>query len=262
MSSETTQTVGIYDVLAWLEANKKAVIICFSVVVVLWFGFEIYQWKSEQTELAASDALMDLTTPAAVRDTATPPDPSAYLKVAQEYPSTTAGQRALLLAASSLFTEGKYTEAQTRFSQFLHDRPQGAFAATAAYGIATCLEAEGKRDDALAAYQNLSVRFPNSSVLEDAKLAMARIYEAKKQPEQALRLYDELAKPSSMGSVGSEAMTLRQDLLLQHPELAKTNAPTATATNLVNLAKTNASAGASNSVKAVVKTNAAGATTK
>ena len=42
----------------------------------------------------------------------------------------------MLLAASALFTEGKYAEAQTDFRRYLDEQPQSPFAATAADPIA------------------------------------------------------------------------------------------------------------------------------
>jgi predicted negative regulator of RcsB-dependent stress response len=237
MSSDTTQTAGLYEILAWLETNKKTVAVGFVAAVVVWFGVEVYQWRTDQVELSASDALLSLKTPIG-GDTNAPAPAADYLKVAAQYPSTAAGQRASLLAAGALFAEAKYTQAHDEFAKFLRERPQSPFAATAAYGVATCLEAEGKQDEALAAYQNLPVRFPGAGVLGDAKLAMARIYEAKKQPELALRAYDELTKSAAMmDSTASEAFMRRQDLLSQHPELAKTNAPANTLTNTITLPK-------------------------
>jgi predicted negative regulator of RcsB-dependent stress response len=240
MSSEATQTVTVYDVLAWIESNKKSLLVGFVAAVVIGFGIAIYRYNADQRELAASDALLKLKTTLSSSDTANPPDAADYLKVAQQYPGTSAAERALLLAGSTLFTQGKYAEAQAEFSKFQRDRPQGPFAATAAYGIAASLEAQGKQDEALAPYQNLSVRYPNSSVLDDAKLAIARIYEAKNQPKQALQMYDELTKPGALSTTGSEAMLRKDDLLTRHPELAKTNAPLAEASTMVRPASSNA----------------------
>jgi predicted negative regulator of RcsB-dependent stress response len=238
MSSEATQTMTVYDLLAWLEANKKGLIVGFVAAVVIGFGIAIYRYNVDQKELAASDALLKLKTSFGSTDLTNQATASEYLKVAQEYPGTTAADRAILLAASALFTQGRYGDAQGEFSKFLRDRPQSPFAATAAYGVATSLEAQGKVDEALTAYQNLSVRFPNSSILEDAKMATARVYESKKQPEQALRIYDEILKAPGVGSAGAQAMTRKDDLLARFPELAKTNAPAAT-TNAVVLPSTN-----------------------
>ena len=238
MSSEATQTTTVYDVLAWLETNKKPLIIAFVVAVLIGFGIAVYRWKSDQTELAASDALLGLKAQLGPGDVGTPTEAAAYLKVARDFPGTDAADRALLLAAGALFTEGKFTESKAQFSAFVHDRPQSPFAATAAYGEAVCVEALGKQDEALGDYQSLAVRFPNSSVLESAKLAAARILEAKNQPESALRIYDELSRSGGAGMAGmsSEALARKQSLLAKHPELAKTNAPPAAVSPSTNSA--------------------------
>jgi predicted negative regulator of RcsB-dependent stress response len=243
MSSEATQTVTAYEVLAWLEANKKALAVGFIAAVVIGFGVAAYRWKTEQKELAASDALLKLKPALGGSETAVPQDPSSYLRIAEQFPGTSTADRALLLAGSAYFENGKYAEAQAQFSKFLRDCPQSPFAATAAYGVAASLEAQGKKDEALAGYQNLSVRYPGASVLDDAKLGAARVYEGKKQFDSALRIYEELAKPAAgMGSATSLANDRRQALLAAHPELAKTNAPAAAAATMVVPAKTNAAA--------------------
>jgi predicted negative regulator of RcsB-dependent stress response len=252
MSSEATQTLSIYDVLGWLDANKRGLIIGAIAIVVIGFAVAAYEWRKDQTELAASDALLGLQASLNPRHASSQPSATALLKVAQDYPGTTAGERAMLLAAGTLFTDGKYPEAQEEFSKFVRERPQSPFAATAAYGVAACLEAEGKKEEALAAYQNLSVRFPNASVLDDSKLAIARIYQSKKQPEMALRIYDELARGGAMGGSASEAMMRKQELLSKYPNLAPTNAPAAASvktipvlksTNAMGRAATNANPG-------------------
>ncbi len=256
MSSEATPTVTAYEVLAWLETNKKQLIIAFAAAVVVGFAIGIYRYTVDQKELAASDALLKLKSTIGGDEAAASTDPSAFLKVAEQYSGTSAADRAVLLAAGAMFANGKYAEAQAEFSKFLRDQPQSPFAATAGYGVAAAVEAQGKRDEALTAYQNLAVRYPNSSVVEEAKLAVARIYEAKNQPELALRQYDELTKVGGLGVPNNDAASRREALLLKHPELAKTNAPAANATTLVTPAKP-VSAVISNAM--TLQTNAAAA---
>lgn len=241
MSSDVTQSARLYEVLAWLETNKKSLAIAFGVAVVVGFGIAAYRYSTHQNELAASDALLKLRASPDRSDSTPPAAPAAYLKVAEEYSGTGAGERALLLGASALFTENKYAEAQNEFARFLREQPQSPFAATAAYGIAAALEAQGKQDAALTEYLNLSVRYPNSTVLDEAKLAIARIQEAKGQPALALRAYDELLRLGTMSPASSEARSRRQALLTKHPELAKTNAPSGTV-GTVTGAGTNAAA--------------------
>jgi TolA-binding protein len=198
--------------------------------VLAGFAVGIYRYSTHQNELAANEALLKLKPALSTAENAVPPDPAAYLRVAEEYAGTAAGDRALFLAAGALFAEGKYAEAHAQFAKFLQASPQSPFAAMAAYGMAAALEAQGKQEEALTSYQNLPVRYPNASILDDAKFALGRIYEAKKQPEQALRAYEELTKAGVMSSVSAEAASRKQAILAQHPELAATNAPAATTT--------------------------------
>ncbi|MFO1499316.1 MAG: tetratricopeptide repeat protein [Verrucomicrobiota bacterium] len=226
MSSEATQqSMGLYDFLAWVETNKKPLLIGVVAAIVLGFGYGIYQYSVHQKEFAASDALLKLKNSLGTGQNAAAPDPAAYLQITRDYAGTGAAERALLLAATAYFDAGKYAEAHEQFVKFLREYPQSPFAATAGYGAAACLEGQGKRDEALAAYQNLSVRFPNSTILDEAKLAMGRIHEVKNQPEQALRDYEDLIKAGTMTSAGAEAVQRKEAVLTKHPELAKTNAP-------------------------------------
>ena len=86
-----------------------------------------------------------------------PVSASEFANVANQYRGTGAAERAGLLGAGALFTEGKYTEAQTEFNKFLSGYPDSSWAGEAAYGVAASLEALNKRDEALTAYQNVTV---------------------------------------------------------------------------------------------------------
>src|ERR1041385_5724644 len=90
MSSEATQTVTVYDLLAWLEANKKGLGVGFIAAVVLGFGIAVYRYNVDQKELAASDALLKLKAALGNSELTNQASPSEYLKVAQDYPGTSA----------------------------------------------------------------------------------------------------------------------------------------------------------------------------
>ena len=228
MSSDATQSIGVYDVLAWLETNKKPLIIGFVTAVVVSFGIVTYRYSANQKEVAASDALLRLRTSISASEGAPQAASGDFLKIAEEHAGTAAAARAFLLVGPNLFAEGKYAEAHAQFVRFLHEHAQSPFASTAAYGAAAALEAQGKTDEALTAYQNLPVRYPNSPLLDDAKLAVGRIQESKNQPELALRSYEELVKTAAMSTAGTEAKARQDALLARHPELVKTNAPVST----------------------------------
>ena len=220
----------IYDLLAWLEANKAKVATVAVILVAVGFGIATMRYMAEQKELKASGELLALKA-TIVQNTNLPPVTAAALtKVAQEYSGTSAGERARILAASTLFTEGKYAEAETAFKAFLNEYPESAWRATAAYGVATAQEAQNK-PEAVTSYQSVTTSYSRSSLADDAKLALARIHEQKNQPADALRIYNELLAPAP-GSTGQEpphrqASELKEALLRAHPELATNDAPVA-----------------------------------
>ncbi len=237
MSSDSNVPGSLYDFVAWLEVNKKQIIVVSVVLVVAGFAAYVWSYHQDARDLEANDALVSLNAAAeSPRDRK--PDPAALLKVAKDYAGTTAAERAKLLAAGAMFESGNYSEAEKLFDQFLKDRPGSPLAPSAAYGVAASLEAEGKVDQAIAAYQNVTVKYPNSSVAAEAKLNLARNY-TKTQPAAALKIYDELSAGGPMRA--PEILMLRERLLSEHPELRKTNAApakvtgTTGSTNLNNL---------------------------
>lgn len=225
MNSDQQQTTpegaGMIEALAWLEVNKKRLAVGAVVLLVVGFGVYLYNYFDEQKEVKASADLIALK-PALTGSTNEAPVPaSAYLKVAEQHPGTTAAERALILAAGAYFTEGKYGEAQAQFDRLLREHPSSKWAADASYGIAASLESQGKRDEALTAYQRVPTAYPNSSVVNEARLAMARIFEAKNQPAEALKQYDDITRGGMMTMRSQDAMMRRSQLVKQHPELEK-----------------------------------------
>lgn len=218
----------IYDLLAWLEVNKKKVAIAAGVLVLVGFAVATLRYLKEQKEATASAELLALKPSLAPQTNVPPAQPSAFLKVAEQYPSTSAAERALIFAATALFTDKKYAEAEREFSRFVKEHSDSAWVSEAAFGVAKAQEAQNKLNEAQASYQNVATAYANSSVAEEAKLSLARVYELRKQPDQALRTYNELLAPrpgAQPGETGNrEAFQRKEALLRAHPEL-NTNAP-------------------------------------
>jgi predicted negative regulator of RcsB-dependent stress response len=217
----------VYDLLAWVELNRVKVATMAVVLVAVGFGIATVRYFAEQKEVKASGALLALKVPVSAGTNTPAVSAESLMKVSQEYSGTRAAERAQILAASALFTEGKYAEAETAFKGFLNEYPESAWRATAAYGIATAQEAQNK-PDAVTSYQTVATSYSRSSLADDAKLALARIHEQKNQPAEALRIYNELLAPVP-GSTGEEpphrqASELKEALLRAHPDLAATNA--------------------------------------
>ncbi|MGZ8940343.1 MAG: tetratricopeptide repeat protein [Limisphaerales bacterium] len=236
----------IYDLLAWLEANRMKVLAAFIVLTLIGFAIATMRHMREQKELQASGQLLALRATLTANTNIPPVAATAFAKVAQDFSGTAAAERARILAASTLFTEGKYAEAETAFKAFQNDFANSQWRSIAAYGVATAQEAQNK-PEAVAAYQNVATSFSKSAVADDAKLALARIHEQKNEPAEALRIYNEILAPRS-GALQMEApnrtATDRKDALLRaHPEL---NVTTNTAPAMTELPSALPTAGAPN----------------
>lgn len=258
MTQKEQESAWLYEVWAWLEVNRKRVIVgAVGALVVVVIGYVLF-WKRGQTELNADDALLSLRPTAAASGAKPAASPEDFLKVAAEHASTAAAERALLLAAGRFYDEGKYAEAQAQYEKALGHDASGLLAPLAALGVATSLDAQDKVDAAMAAYQAVVSKYPDSPAAADAKMAMAFLHESRNEPEQALKLYDEVAANRAAGRTAMEASTKREELLKVHPELAKTNTPVALPAAIpavTNSATTTNTAAATNTTAAVA-TNA------
>jgi TolA-binding protein len=224
----TQRGADFYDLLAWLEVNKAKVAVAVVILIGIGFAVAAMRYLKDQKEAAASAELLALKPALAPQTNVPPAQPSAFLKVAEQYPGTSAGERAEVFAATSFFTDGKYADAEREFSRFVKEHPESPWAAEAAYGAATALEAQNKLPEAQSAYQNVAAAYASSSIAEDAKLGLARVYELRKQPDQALRIYNDLLAPrpgSQPGEMGSQAAFQRKEALLRENPNLSTNAP-------------------------------------
>jgi tetratricopeptide (TPR) repeat protein len=225
MDAEQTQSDSYYNFLAWLEVNKRKVMIWAAaalVVVIVAVAVVSYQ---QQKERRASEALSDVRSPSTG---AAPPPPGtadAYLKVSRDHAGTEAAGRALLLGAATKFQEGAYADAQKLYEQFIRDYPASRWLAVAHFGVASSLDAQGKTADATRQFEQVRRQFPNDPVSDETKLALGRLYETQDRPADAYKLYDELLKANPYGGLGSEAGLRQAELVEKHPELAKTNLP-------------------------------------
>jgi predicted negative regulator of RcsB-dependent stress response len=215
----------MYEFLAWLETNRKKLIIGASVVVVVAVVFSFYRYQANQRELRANEALFKLGLPLGREESGARPNANAYLKVANDYVNTRAGERAMMMAAGALFGENNYAGAADLFAKFQSTYTSSPMVPLAQLGVATCLDAQDKTDAALKAYQEVVSKYSAEPVANQARLAIARIFEGKKQPEQALKLYDELGRADALGIWRAEVVQRREALMKLYPQLAPTNTP-------------------------------------
>jgi predicted negative regulator of RcsB-dependent stress response len=224
-NNSTEPTLGI-QLQTWVEVNKKKLIIgVLGVGVAIFLGVMLYNYQAEK-EARASQALSDIKLPASPMQPVPPGTADQLLKFADEYRGSKAAPRALLMSASLAFTEGNYAEAEKRFARVAQEYPSSLWLSEAAYGVAASLDAGGKTNEAIAKYEEIRKRYASSPVIDQTKLALARLYE-KSKPEEAFRLYDEIMKanPAQYSGIGNEAGMNLEDLLKQHPELAKLREP-------------------------------------
>ena len=215
-------------VWAWFESNKKQALWGAGIVVVIGVIVSFVLYRQNETQVAASEALSNVSVPQLTGAGSRTDAVEAYLKVAASYPGSSAGARALLLAAGSLFVEGKYAEAKTQFERFTREYSDSPFRGEALLGIATCLDAQGKTVEAIAAYKDLIDHHPGESVLPQARFALGRLYEAQHDPDQARNQFEEVEHADPYGSLGSEAGMRLEELKMKYPTvmIPKTPMPT------------------------------------
>ena len=227
MDADASRSTGLIGVLAWVEVNKKRLLIGAGAAVLVIATVVLLILQQAQKELAASQALSDVRVPFSAATVPAPGTADALLKLANERKGTKAAARALLLSAGLLFaenTEKGYTEAQKRFAQVAQDYPDSPWVGEANLGVAASLAALGKTAEATAKYESMRLRFASSPVIDEVKLGLARLYEAAK-PEEAFKLYEELLKENPNTAVAMEANMQQEQLLKLRPELAKLKEP-------------------------------------
>ena len=227
MESEAAQIPLWQQAWVWFEANKKPALWGAGAVVVVSLIVALVLYRRNEAEVASSEALSNVAIPGA--SSASRGDvANAFLKVATTYPNSRAGARALLLAAASLFTEGKYPEATAQFERFTREYASSPFRGEALLGIASCLSAQGKTSEAAAAYKDLIDRRLSEYVLPQARFALGCCYEAQNKPELARNLFEEVERNNPSSSLGSEAGMRLEELKLKYPNLAIPAAPPTT----------------------------------
>src|SRR5881275_1408656 len=95
--------------VAWYDANKQQAQLGALILILVGIALGYFFWHSSEKDVASGEALTSVTLSlegpnGSLRPGAAP----ALLKVATDYPGSKAGARARLLAAGSLFDEGKY----------------------------------------------------------------------------------------------------------------------------------------------------------
>ena len=217
----------MFKLWPWFEANLKRISYVAGAIVILVFFYFYYSYSQKQKEMSAGLALSQV-----IFSNGGSQQADAYLKIAADYPGTTAGQRALMEGAAALFVTGKFPEAQAQFQKFLDTFPDNLFTPEALLGLAASLSAQGKTDLAIGAYQKAAAQTADLTVAANAKFAIARSYDAQGKIAEAMKLYEEIARAYSNTSMGNEAGLRAMELKKKLPAAAKPAPTTAAPLNL------------------------------
>ena len=209
-----------------IEANWIRIALGSGVILVAAMLISFYSWQREQKEITAGKALTQFMI-SVPRNATDDQQADLFLKIAGDYQGTSAGQRALLQGAAMLFEAGRYADAQTQFQKFLDAHPDSLFAAQAALGVATSLDAQGKTDLAAGAYQRV-INIPSDvTAASSAKFALAQIDERQNKLTEAMNLYEDIVRNNPNSVLASEAGLRAMELKMKLPSATPSTAPAA-----------------------------------
>src|SRR5437899_1938961 len=217
MDSDAAQLPAFDRLEIWIGKNRTQALTGAAIVIAVGLIVGFYIWHKGEKETNASEALASLSMPTGPGPRADAAD--AYLKVAAAYPNSSAAARAVLLAGSTFFVEGKYDQAKAQFEKFVHEYRDTAFMGQALLGIAASLDAQNKTDEAIRAYKDLTEHHSGDPAVPQAKFALGRLFEAQGKPELARAQFEDVARSEPYSSIGSEAGMRLEELRMKHPEL-------------------------------------------
>ncbi len=216
MSSNSEESPGWIEFLAWLEVHKQKLLLAGVGISLIGVTLYVAKWRADQKEQVAGAALYELQIK---QNQADDVKAEEFLALSETYAGTSAGGRALLLAARAHFVNGQFDPARKQFKQFLKLYDSSGFLDNALYGVAACHDAVGELEEAKSAYQAVVERFANTPIAAQAKLAIAGIYETQSKLEEALALYEELNRPGVPSIYTARASERLGKILKAHPEL-------------------------------------------
>jgi predicted negative regulator of RcsB-dependent stress response len=211
----TNDSLDFDNLMSWLHYNRKPLAIGGTVVAVALIAFALYSWKKNQNEVDANSALFALPSLVGAGEKTTEVRADDFQKIANEYPSTRVAERAEIIAAGVLFTDGKYAEAEKQFAKFSSEHEGSPLQSEAALGVAASLEAQGKISEAVTKYQELIAKYSGDNVIPPAKLTLARLLETQNKSEEALKYYDDLMRSNNPYDPWAAEARERRELLLQ-----------------------------------------------
>ena len=197
--------------LDWFRINSRMVTIASIVVAAAAFGFWFYNrsavLKAENADrklLAAKQSLTSGNVPLAQSD---------LKKVADQYPSTSAGAEAGMLLAQSKLEQGDYQGAVTSLKDLTGKIPSGPYATPIHVLLGDAYAQLAKYAEAAAEYAKASelTTAPNERALLLAKIG--RVQTAAGNAAKAREAWEALAKQNDNAGLAAEARVRLGELL-------------------------------------------------
>jgi len=116
------------------------------------------------------------------------------LQVRKEYPSSKAGEQALLLMGNIFYQRADYDKALQAYQEYLEQYPGGSWVVLAGIGKGYTLETQGRYEDAAAIFRTLGERYKDSSLGIEALLGLARSLSHLDRPAEAVEVYRRIAE--------------------------------------------------------------------
>ncbi len=222
MESATPPSAGIYDFVGWIETNKKRLAQAAGAILVAGTVVGFIAWRSGQRAVEAELALSSVKVSFIPGELASGDAADALAKIAQEYPKTSAGTKALLRSATAYFDGGNFVKAGEQFDLFLRTYQDTPYVPQAVFGVAASLDAQGKVTEAIAKYNDF-LRYASDPATERARLSLSRLYEKNNQPGQALEILTKSTNPQTGAAASPEAQEKIRELFVKYPSLMPTN---------------------------------------
>jgi predicted negative regulator of RcsB-dependent stress response len=199
MSTKTAER-DAFDLSAFLEANRRSLIIGATAVVVagggLWFWRSSADLKATRAEQALVSAERSFYSGnAALAE-------SELLRVVNRYGGTQAGVRAQMLLAQSLYQQGRHEQGVSGLREVVGAGTAKPYRAAIHALIAAGLEDLGKFDEAALAYADASKAAVNSLERDSFKADQARVLQGSGKADQALAIWQELASDDNSPLAG------------------------------------------------------------
>jgi len=121
---------------------------------------------------------------------------NVFNQLVQDYGPTKEGREALNFSAASLLRMGRFSEAATRYAEYVDRFPNGERIDTAHLSVIDTLREAGQPAEALRWVTRTRQRFSGSAVETNAMFAALRLYVAEEEWPDAILMADELLKRS------------------------------------------------------------------